>query len=244
MDAHPCEGALLMEDPIALPVRDADTVMLLRLLQLADSALPVGGFTHSYGFESLVEYGYLQPERLEPLLRDWLQESGALEAYHCAATCRLARAPTLDLDRWIRINLDLGARKQARESREASCAIGRRLLHLAARALGLPRLPFPSEGETHYACCFGLVAGALALPESLATPAFLHQAVTGLVSAFQRLMPVGHTWAQEVLFRLKPEIALVSERAIQAEEPAASFAFLPELGSMRHPRLPVRLFMS
>ncbi len=242
MDAGSSQGALLMEDRTAPSW--PDPALLLRLLQLADSALPVGGFAHSYGFESLVEYGYLQPEQLESVLRDWLQESGVMEGYHCAAACRVARAPSADLDQWIRINRSLGARKQARELREASCAIGRRLLHLAARAFALPKLPGASAGETHYACCFGFVAGALALPESLATPAFLHQAAAGLVSALQRLMPVGHTRAQEVLFRLKPEIAGVSARAMQAEEPVPSFAFLPELGSMRHPRLPVRLFMS
>src|SRR5579872_2110113 len=60
---------------------------LLHLLQLADSALPVGGMAHSFGLESLVELGFVGPDGLEQFLRDWLAESGALEAAFCARAC-------------------------------------------------------------------------------------------------------------------------------------------------------------
>jgi urease accessory protein len=203
---------------------------LLHLLQLADSALPVGGMAHSFGLESLVELGFVQPDGLEQFLRDWLAEAGALEAAFCARTCA---AP----DEFGALNLRLAARKPARESREASAAMGRRLLDLAARAYGID--PPAATGDLQYPCCFGYVAGALRIPSGDAAAAFLQQSVAALISAGQ-LMPLGHTQAQAILFRLKPAIA----EAAVATVDAPSFTPLIETASMCHARLTTRLFIS
>jgi hypothetical protein len=57
-----------------------DEISLLRLLQLADSALPVGGSAHSYGLETLAQEGSLESENLEDFLCGYLEETAALDA--------------------------------------------------------------------------------------------------------------------------------------------------------------------
>ena len=91
---------------------------LLRLQQFADSALPIGGAAHSFGLESLADAGLLNTENLEAFLGDYIQEVGVLEAAYCARS-----AAGSDLLTWFGWNLELAARKPARESREASAAI-------------------------------------------------------------------------------------------------------------------------
>lgn len=206
-------------------------IQLLHLLQLADSALPVGGVAHSFGLESLVELGFVNPDGLEDFLRGWLAEAGAMEAAFCARACE-------EPDELAALNIRLAARKPARESRDASAAMGRRVLDLAARAY---RITTETAGlEVQYPCCFGYVAGRLGIGPLDAAAAFLQQSTAALIFAGQRLMPLGHTQAQATLFRLKSAIA----DAAGASVGAPSFTPLLETASMCHSRLTTRLFIS
>jgi urease accessory protein len=98
----------------------------------------------------------------------------------------------------------------------------------------------PTSGDLQYPCCFGYVAGALKIPAGDVAAAFLQQSVAALISAGQRLMPLGHTQAQAILFRLKPAIAQAAGATIDAP----SFTPLIETASMCHARLTTRLFIS
>jgi urease accessory protein len=223
---------------------------LLELQQLADSALPIGGSAHSFGLETLVDAGLLHPDNIECFLRDYLEEAGALEACYCAASCELGRSGG-PVEHWLDWNLELGARKLARESREGSAAMGRRFLLLSATVTRHALLREANDTAVHrgipvyLAACFGLAAGAIGIDSELGAAAYLQQALATLVSCCQRLMALGQSRAQAIVWDLRENILGVAHRAASTRPSLIdSFSFLPELASARHPALYTRLFIS
>jgi urease accessory protein len=240
-----------------------DEISLLRLLQLADSALPVGGSAHSYGLETLAQEGSLAPENLQDFLRDYLQETGALDAVFVRRAWRGAgqgvgrpmlaatafQVDSVDalesrLESRLRpglaaplqaLSAEYGARKLARESREASLKLGRRLANLVNELFAAPVF----EPGLHYCIVFGAAGELFGASQDATALGFLHQSVAGLVSACQRLMPLGQSAAARILWNLKPAMV----EAARSEE-VWCFSPYPELASMRHGSLGTRLFIS
>src|SRR5258708_5665375 len=166
-----------------------NAVAFVQLLQLADSALPVGTAAHSFGLETLVDEGWLKVEELETFLRDYLVEAGALECTFCLLGYRLTTSVTEGLfsdlsESWLALNARLSAIKTARESREASAAMGRRLLQLAQGLELHPLLPnlIPTPktagSTTHYSVAFGLLGWVLQVGATHTGLCYLPQSLT------------------------------------------------------------------
>ena len=216
-----------------------DTLALLKLMQLADSAMPIGSAAHSFGLEALVAEELLTAATLPEFLSDYLEETGVVEAAFCRASHRLAGAEGELRAEWRVLAQKLSARKPAHESRMASLTLGRRLLQLFLALEG----GCDPGGEAHYAMAFGYSGGVLGLSEELTAAAYLQQATAGLISACQRLLPVGQQRAARLSWELKAAILEIVSRATVADE-AASFTPLVDIASMRHVVLGTRLFVS
>ncbi|HEY3991918.1 MAG TPA: urease accessory UreF family protein [Ktedonobacteraceae bacterium] len=234
-----------------------DAIAFLQLLQLADSALPIGTAAHSFGLETLVAEQWLEVGDLERFLRAYLLEAGTLECTFCLLgqhlSLGLSEALLTDcLEQWLVLNARLSAFKMARESREASAALGRRLLQLAQGLDLHPLLPdFLRAAKTagcatHQSVAFGLIGGLLTIDAADVGLAYLQQSLTSLISACQRLLPLGQSRASQMLWHLHAEMLATVERSIVAatDNDISSFTPLVDLGSMLHPALPTRLFIS
>jgi urease accessory protein len=239
---------------------EADSADLsdLRLLQLADSALPIGALSHSFGLESLTSAEILHVGNIPEFLQGYLEEAGTMEAVFCREAFQLAIGGNelFSPENWLALNARLSALKPARESRSGSAALGRNFLS-AVSALGdFPVLQIALQSTrdaqygvppsvVHHSTAFGLAAGALSFPEDRAILAYLHQSAASLVSACQRLLPLGQSQATKILWELKPSILAAASRSTTlTSDSVCSFTPLLDWGALEHPALATRLFIS
>lgn len=245
-------------DPALAGLQD---LALCQLLTLADSALPIGGLAQSFGLEQAVASGQVHPDNLRHYVASWCDESLRFDAAYCAAGHRLAQDAAASLEdnapgsRWRELNERLSAFKIGRESRVASLRLGGRLLELAESfpcdmpsgdvRCGSPRPRSWLGGGGHLAPAFGVVAARLGIGERAALIGFATQSVAALVSAAQRLMPLGQKAAMDLIWRMKPCLATIAAEIAAAEvDEVLCFSPAVEVASMAHPYLPVRLFLS
>lgn len=233
----------------------ASPLSALRLLQLSDSALPIGSLAHSFGLETLVDRGLLSVRDLPEFFQGYLEETGALEAVFCRKAFRLARdaGEGFPVEEWVVLNRRLSALRPAREARAASITLGQNFLaRIAAvenvfvvrRVLEASK-PSATPPEIHHSTSFGLVCGAMDFDEDSSIAAYLHQQIASLISACQRLLPLGQTAAARILWDLKPSILRSAERGLHCDEGSAPcFTPLLDWGAMEHPALSTRLFVS
>ncbi|GAC1429016.1 MAG: urease accessory protein UreF [Ktedonobacteraceae bacterium] len=232
-----------------------NNLRLLHLMQVADSALPIGSTAHSFGLETLAVEGYLSVEQLEAFLKDYIEEAGTLESASCRVAYRLASVSEQDMfaKSWTGLNQQLSAFKTSRESRAASTTLGRRFLQLVQNLEELPMVSYALKVSKltgvgiHYGPAFGLVGGAFEIEETLVVLAYLQQSLAGLVSACQRLLPLGQSQASRILWQLKPTLLSVAEQSKSVamnSDDITMFTSLFDIGSMRHPNLTTRLFIS
>jgi urease accessory protein len=226
-------------------MRRRSLIQLLQLIQLTDSAIPIGAAAHSFGMECLVEWGDVDPSSLELFIRSCLIEQGVMEACYMRAVIAACREKG-DAGELCR---RLSAAKTARESREGSIAVGNRLLHLCQAFLPPETWRALASAvdakHTHHVIVFALICDLLGLDEEAIVCAYLQQSVAAMVSVAQRLMPLGQRQAAAIQWAIKPLILEAANKS-QTLDYRTIGSFLPqlEIASMRHPRLETRLFLS
>ena len=226
----------------------------LALLQLADSALPTGAFSHSFGLEAYLETGEVHDEAT---LLAWLEGFLATQLTHtdAVAVLRAARAVgasgAVDLAGIAALDEELTALLVPAQVRAASLKMGRRVLELSREA-------FPSEavgayadavaaGECagHYAIAFGLAGAGQGVDEETLVGACLYSTLTSLAYNAVRAIPLGQLAGQRVLATLRAQVPPAVERSRTAD-PRHFGAAAPalEVHQMRHEHQRARIFMS
>ena len=229
---------------------------LLGLLQLADGGFPSGAYVLSHGLETLIADGAVRGgEDLGAALQVSLLERHAradlpvlLAAHDIGAAWPGEEASTealIDLDR------RLTTVKLAREEREGSARVGRRLALEAGRVLDSAMLMAMSEaieaGKTpgNAAVVQGLAMAAVGVGRREAGLAAASSFAIAFVTAAVRLGRIGHGEAQRLIHTAGPDIARAVDIA-EGVDPTDLGPSAPQLdiAAARHERAAVRTFAS
>jgi urease accessory protein len=191
----------------AMSTTITNTASLLRLLQLASPALPVGGFSYSECLESAVEAGFVQDEASAT---DWLSDQLHLSfaradlPVFCAA---LAAWRAQDAVRLIELNDFLLRTRESAELRAQAEQMGRSLAQWLANERDTDLLnPFPAHAPTVFAIRFAQACARSDASTSDAATAFAFGWVENMVQAALKAARLGQSAAQRILARLSAQI--------------------------------------
>lgn len=239
--------------------------MLLPLLQLVSPSLPVGAYSYSEGIETLV-----QADRITTaaILEDWLTQElryGAIRLEAAVLTRVYQAAHANDLPRLSQWNQWVSALRETEELRQQSWQMGRSLVRLlqalsqgkaeggGQRAEGKVgkeeerlRVWIEACGEPcNFVVAFGLAAADWQIDLQSTVLGYLHSWASNLVNAGVRLIPLGQTQGQQLLFNLYPQLEQTADQVLQlTDDELWNCSWGVTIASMNHETLYSRLFRS
>lgn len=225
------------------------TLPLLRLLQVTDSAFPVGGFAFSHGIEWLVQRGGATDEaRLRETLRMYVQQVVGGQALPSALAA--ARARSVEAVRRVDVLLDASILPEA--EREAGRLMGERLLAGATASFGglgaTSLLREVQEGLSpgQYATAFGVIARDHGVPTATMLAALGSSMVGAVAQSAVRLTVIGQAAAARLIASAGPDVDVAVTSALARGRRGAVGAFAPglDLAGLLHHTLPFRTFAS
>jgi urease accessory protein len=186
---------------------------LLRLLQLASAALPIGAFAYSQGLEQAVAMGWVTDEASA---QDWILGllASGLGTLDLPVLVRLFRAVSLDDGRATRYWNDFlfasraSAELQA-EERHLGGALAKVLTSVGIRGA----CDWAGEAQVTYPAMFAIAAVRWEIPVTAAVTGYAFAWTEAQVAAATRLCPLGQRSAQRILSCALPIIASVVDSA-------------------------------
>lgn len=223
-------------------------IPLARLLQLASPALPVGAYSYSQGLESAVEAGVVGDRTMA---QNWIGDAldNSIARVEAPIFLRLIESwrahDYAAVARWNGLFLASRETSELRsETLQLGYSLGKLLVELEgtdektrAQLVGLEEVSLP----TAFACA----AAQWNIPTQSALVAYLWAWVENQVMAAVKLVPLGQTDGQRILWAIGEKLLMVAERALSLDDDHIG-AFTPRLAilSSRHETQYSRLFRS
>jgi urease accessory protein len=223
----------------------SDQLALLRLLQLASPALPIGAFNFSQGLEFAIEHGGVKNEHD---VQDWIlglarHSMGTLDVpmllrLHAAwQDDDAARAHTL--------SAELLASRETMELRAEELHLGQSLARILVEFGIEPAQEWLRGDHATHAALFALAAVHSNVAAEDAASAFLWSWAENQVIAAVKLLPLGQTAGQRMLEAIRQQIpAIVAAASCVDDDSIGTATPLAVMASSWHETQYTRLFRS
>ena len=221
---------------VILEQRDTNTNLSFhKVMAWLSPSYPIGSFAYSHGLEFEIASGNIT-EKQE--VKQWVEDllkfgSGWNELV------LFSLAYKSDINSLDELSNFAKALAQSKERYEETLALGRAFAKVTSKLVMVigQEMPLP------------IVMGMCAKNEDISLeyilPLFAHNFVANLISVAVRLVPLGQTAGQQVLFELFPTIEEVANKALEASiADLGTSCILADIASMKHEILKTRIFRS
>lgn len=223
MDAR---KGILTDTPIPM------TTNVLTLTQWFSPAYPIGAFAYSHGLEAAISAGWIEDGAS---LQEWL--NAILTHGSGRNECILLRAAYERQASLAEISA-VGLAFAASSERQLEA-----LRQGAAFAKTTAAIWGGDAEEVIYPVAVGAAAAKNRIDPTLTCAVFLQAMISNLIAAAQRLMPLGQTEGQAILFALTSICERVARDTDNATlDELSSSTFLSDIVSMRHETQTPRIF--
>ena len=231
----------------AMPMAEA---ALYDLLSWMSPSYPIGAFAHSSGLEWAVEAGHAIDRRSADQWIGTMIDHGPIRTDAVVFVHAHRAVQALDGDRFLQIAELAAASLTGHERRVEATAQGaafRRIAAATAQASALAMLDAIEDDALSYPIAVACLTAAHGVRLEEALTAFLHGVVANLVSAAQRLIPLGQTDGQLILRSLRERVFALVAEAVDLDdgdpfEQFGSAGLYADLACMAHETQYTRLF--
>ena len=229
-------------------IEQSSALKLNRLLQLCSANLPVGGFSFSQGLEYAIDSGWINNDKET---YDWvtLTLTEAIAPTDLAVMKRLYRAlQHNDFAGFNQWNQLLVASRESNELRLADLAMGKALVRLLTLLTAVDTDQYQTllkQKNVSFVSAFTVAAYLFNLDLHYAQSGFCWAYIDNQVTAATKLVPLGQTQSQNLLFELTEQVEEAMRIANQLPDDEIG-ASLPHfaMASAWHETQYTRLFRS
>ncbi|WP_017549531.1 urease accessory protein UreF [Salinicoccus carnicancri] len=223
----------------------------LTLFQLCDSQFPTGSFSHSFGMETYIQNDIVvDPETFSDWLKVYLHEQ-LVYADGLAAKIVYAALDEEDFDRVWEMDRLLTVQNLARESRDGTQRMGKRMLDAVDSIYDIPIISLymerlrNKESFGHPAIVFTMLGHHLGVDRKTTVVYYLYSTIVALVQNAVRAIPIGQTAGQKVIHQFQGELKEAGDEIMKLDD--YEFGVVSpglEVSQMQHEHVGIRIFSS